>query len=279
MKNNQNYVINLKGEKEPFSLQKVYRSARRVGASRNLAEQIAQSVAKNAYSGIKTTEIFEKVKKELSKEQPKAALKFNLKNSLKKLGPSGFLFEKYIGAIMEKRGFKVKLNQFIPGHCCRYEIDFTAEKDILYIGECKYRNNPGERIHLDIALANYARFLDIQNGNFAKNNKNIKSIIVTNTKLTSQATNYSNCVGVECLGWNYPKNKGLERIIDDQKLYPITILPSLKNYMVEILNSERIILIEDLLKIDIEKFSKKNNIPIKQISSLVKEANILLNGD
>jgi len=275
-----NYVINLEGKQEPFSFHKVYRSARRVGASRILANQIAQSIAQDLYSGIRTVDIFERVKKELSKEEPRAALKFDLKNSLKRLGPSGFPFEKYVGAILEKRGFKVQLNQFVPGHCCSYEIDFIAKKDdILYIGECKYRNNPGERIHLDIALANYARFLDIQNGNFFKKlNKKIKvqSLLVTNTKLTTQAINYSNCVGVKCLGWNYPRNSGLENIIDAQKLYPVTILPSLNNHIIEIFNAKNIILAEDVLKIDIEKFSKQTKTPINQLEALVEEAKILL---
>ncbi|MBU0546565.1 MAG: hypothetical protein ABH876_00445 [Patescibacteria group bacterium] len=274
------YVVNLQGQKEPFSFHKVYRSARRVGASRILAEQIAQSVAKDVYSGIKTIDIFKIVKRELFKKEPQVGLKFDLKNSLKRLGPSGFPFEKYVGAILKKRGFHVQLNQYIPGHCCSYEIDFIAKKeDVLYIGECKYRNNPGDRIHLDIALANHARFLDIQNGNFFKKlNKKIKikSIIITNTKLTSQAIKYSKCVGVDCLGWNYPKNHGLENIIDSQKLYPITILPSLKNYMVEIFNEKNIILVEDLLKIDIEKFSKQAKTSINQITALINEANILL---
>jgi len=274
------YVINLEGKQEPFSFRKVYRSARRVGASRILAKQIAQSIAKDLYSGIRTVDIFERVKKELLKEEPQAALKFDLKNSLKRLGPSGFPFEKYVGAILERSGFKIQLNQYIPGHCSSYEIDFIAKKEgVLYIGECKYRNNPGDRIHLDIALANYARFLDIQNGKFFKKlnqNIKIKSLLVTNTKLTTQAINYSGCVGVECLGWNYPKNHGLENIIDSQKLYPITILPSLKNYIVEVFNAQNIILAEDVLKIDIEKFSRQTKTPINQLTALVEEAKILL---
>jgi hypothetical protein len=282
MKNdNRKYVINLQGEKEPFSYNKVYRSARRVGASRILAEQIAQSVTKDLYSGIRTVDIFEKVKNGLLRKEPLAGLKFDLKNSLKRLGPSGFLFEKYIGAILEKNGFSVQLNQCLPGRCCSfYEIDFIAKKgNVLYIGECKYRNNPGERIHTDIALANYARFLDIKDGNFFKKldkKIEIRSMLVTNTKLTSQAISYSNCVGVNCLGWSYPKENSLENMIDNQKLYPITILPSLKNYMVEVFNSKKIILIEDILKIDIEKFSRQNMIPVNQVTDLVKEAKILL---
>jgi len=40
------YVVNWAGEKEPFSWQKVFNSARRVGADEKLAKEIAQTVLK-----------------------------------------------------------------------------------------------------------------------------------------------------------------------------------------------------------------------------------------
>lgn len=40
------FVINLRGEKEPFSFQKVYQSARNVGASKELAFEIAKKLKK-----------------------------------------------------------------------------------------------------------------------------------------------------------------------------------------------------------------------------------------
>jgi len=280
-KTTKNYVINLQGKKEPFSFQKVYRSARRVGASKKVAQKIADSIKKDLrVDGIKTSEIFKKVKKELRQQEPQAALRFNLKQGMRKLGPTGFPFEKYVGKIFNRNGFRVQLNQHIPGLCTSYEIDFLAKKgNLLYIGECKYRNDPGGRTHLDTALANYARFLDIKKGGFFQKtfkNLRIKSLLVTNTKLTSQAIRYSECVGVECLGWKYPKNQGLEHIIDTKELYPITILPSLRNYLAKIFVSQNIMMAEDILKLDIEKFAKKTRVPLKHLIPLVRQAKILL---
>ena len=129
------FVTKFNGEKELFSIKKVYRSARRVGASEELAKKIARIIEKEAYSGIKTSEIFKKVKKLLQQEVPRAALRFNLKEGIKKSGPTGFPFEQYIGAIFSENGFKVKLNQRVSGFCCKkYEIDFLAKKDnSLYV--------------------------------------------------------------------------------------------------------------------------------------------------
>lgn len=275
------YVIKFNGEKEPFSPKKVYRAARRVGADKETAREIAKKIEKEVYPGIKTAEISQEVRKLLRREKPKAALRFNLKKAIKKLGPTGFPFEKYIGAVFSEMGFKVRLNQIIPGLCCEYEIDFTAQKgNLLYVVECKYRNLPRSKVESDISLANYARFLDIKNGNFFNQNSfrkfKTKSLLVTNNKFTSKAIKYSRCVGVELLGWSYPRSRGLEYLIDSSRLYPITILPSLNRELAEIFALKKIILIQDILKIGIKNLARRTKIPEKYLGRLAKEADILL---
>ncbi len=274
------YVLNSRGEKEPFSPQKVYRSARRVGASGALAKEIAGIVELEAFPGIRTSEIFEKIRELLLKKDLKPALRFSLKKAMLKLGPTGFPFEKYVGEVFSRMGFRVKLNQDISGFCCRnYEIDFLAEKDnLIYVGECKYRHLAGGKVHSDTALSNHARFLDIKKGNFLNGIKKfrVKSLLVTNAKFTTKAIDYSKCVGVELLGWRYPKKRGLEYLIEDEKLYPITILPSLKRNLADIFAQRNMMLAQDLLKTDVRKFAKKTGIPVKRLEPLIKEAEILL---
>ncbi len=284
---NKVYIINSRGEKELFSLKKVYRSAKRAGASPSFAKEIARTIEKEIYPEIKTSEIFSKVKRMLKKEKPSSALKFSLKKAMRKLGPTGFPFEKYIGEILSRSGYNVKLNQTIPGHCCYYEIDFLAKKNnILYVGECKYRNLAGGVVHSDIALANYARFIDIKQGNFLKKKSNhyfepknkIKSILVTNTKFTSRTIRYSECVGVNLLGWNYPRNKGLEYLIDNERLYPITILDSLRQYMSNVFVERRMMLVQNLLEINPDKFSRETKIPKNHLMKVIGEARALIKG-
>jgi len=276
------YVINLNGEREPFSFQKVYNSARRVGASRDLAQNIAQVIKKQAYSGIKTSEIFSKVIKMLHSETPKAALRFNLKKGMKKLGPTGFPFEKFVGEVLKRLGYNVEINQYLPGHCIRsYEIDFVAQKgNIIYIGECKYRNLPGEKVHSRDALANYARFLDICNGSFFKSKKKqgleIKTMMITNTKFTQKTLDYFECIGIDALGWRYPRTRGLEWLIEEKKLYPITILPGLNSYLANFFVSQEMMLAQDILNINLKKLSSELKIPEKQILVLKKQAENLL---
>ena len=275
------YIINSRGEKKLFSFNKVYNSARRVGASSSLAEEIATIIKKEAYPGIKTLDIFKKVKKLLAKKNHRSALRFSLKEGMRKLGPTGFPFEKYIGEVFKKLGFRVQINQHPPGYCVpSHEIDFIARKaKLIYIGECKYRNVAGERIHLKDALANFARYVDVLNGPYFQSKKyqnlKIKTIMVTNTKFTSRTKEYSFCMDVELLGWNWPKNRGLERLVEKEGLYPVTILPSLRRSLKDILVSKRMMLAQDVLKIDPQKFSKKFKIPVKYLYPLIEEARIL----
>ena len=274
------YIIDSRGRKELFSFRKVMRSAIRSGASPRLARRIAESIQNEVYSGMRTREIYSRVRRMLNQEFPKAALRFSLKNGIRKLGPTGFPFEKYIAEIFSRQGFQVKTNQYIRGACLRYEIDFIAQKErLFYIGECKYRNLSEGHVHSDDALINYARFLDIQQGEFykqkIKENLIIKSVLVTNTKFTQRAIRYSHWAGVKLLGWRYPKSDGLEHLIESHGLYPITILPSLNKRLADIFAEKKLMIAKDLLDLDIVRFSRISGISLSKIKSLIREAKIL----
>ena len=71
------YVINNSGEKEPFSWKKICVSAERVGASKELARQIATVIEREAYPGITTKEIFQRVEQILSKKYPRGRIRLD----------------------------------------------------------------------------------------------------------------------------------------------------------------------------------------------------------
>lgn len=264
------FVINLKGEKEQFSFKKVFHSARRCGASKELAFEIASQIEKEAFPGISTSQIFNRVFELLLKKSPQSAIRFNLRQALEKLGPSGFPFEKFVARVFEAEGFKVKLNQIIPGYCTEYEIDIVAQKEnSVYIIECKYHHIPGARVDLNVALANYARFLDIQKGRFFNSQVSYKSYLVTNAKFTEKAIKYSECAGVYLLGWKYPKDRGLEFLIEKNKLYPITILPSVTKNITQTLIERGIVLVKDVLSENFEKIKIPKKEKIKEEAKML----------
>lgn len=271
-------VINYQEEKENFSPKKIYESCIRSGASKEIAREITQEIKNNAYDGITTGEIADSVKRLLAVKTQKSSIRFSLKEAMRKLGPSGFDFEKFIVAVLEENGFEVQINKMVPGLCIpSYEIDFVADKEgVRRIGECKYHSCPGERVDLKVALYNQARFIDITK-NPAFKNINLKAMLVTNAKFTSETINYSECNNVELLGWRYPKEGGLEKLIEDHNLYPITILPSFKKDFKTSFADNQIMLAKDLLNTAPKQISQQTGIHIRFINQLVEEANILIN--
>jgi len=271
-------IINSRQENRPFSAEKIYESCVRSGASEEIAHEIAKEVKNRIYPEITTAEIAALVKGLLAEKCKKSSIKFSLKEAMRRLGPTGFNFEKYVASIFSENNFSVKINQIVPGFCIpSYEIDFLAKKeDFEYMGECKYHTFPGKRVDLKVALYNNARFLDISKSPVFKTVK-IKSILVTNTKFTQRAIQYSECNNVDLLGWRYPKNNGLEKLIEKSNLYPITILPSFKDTFKNIFAEEQIVLAKDLLEKSPKQISEKTGVSIGEINQLAKEANILLN--
>lgn len=277
------YVINLQGEQEPFSGKKVYESAKRSGASEQVAEKISEVIKQEVYSGIKTSEIYSRIKELLNQESSQLGMKFSLKKGMKRLGPSGFPFEKFVGEIFHRLGYNVELNLYLEGRCLdEYETDFLAEKDdVVNIGECKFRNRPQESvIELDTVLAYRAEFLDLKNGNLFEEDKfkgkEINPLLVTNTKFSNVASRYAQCVGIKLLGWREPQDKGLETIIDNHGFYPITILPSLKQKTASTFIGNKMVLAKNLLEVDAQEFLKESSISEEKLQALIHEAEILL---
>jgi|YelNatPaOPRAMG01_1025707.scaffolds.fasta_scaffold00696_29 hypothetical protein len=275
------FVINNSGEKEPLSYRKIYQSIKRSGVSPKTAERLAQTVFKNCYSGIKTKEIYRQIRTLLLKQQPPAALRFSLKEGIRRLGPTGFPFEKYMAAVFKANGFSAVTNQLINGRCVIHEIDVLLEKDKeIYIGECKFHNVAGIRVDLKVALASFARFLDIKEGGYFNKNHyqsyKLSSLLITNTKFSSQAIQYANCVGLKLLGWRWPKPFGLEYYIESKFLYPLTVLSSISPSLAAVLSKKDIILVTDLAKADARQLSKELKFDQKPIERAISEAQTLV---
>jgi len=265
-------VINALGKQELFSPQKVYNSLMRSGATSDIAKKITEKVEGKIRPNISTFEIYKIIKKDLIKEQKSSAIRFDLKYAIKKIGPDGFIFEKYIRGVFEELGFEVVNNQILKGKCISYEIDFIAKKDnIKYIGECKYRNSTGERIDVNVILKSFAVLDDLKNNNSFNN---MEAMVVTNEKFTESAIKYAECKKIKLLGWRYPLNKGLESMIDENRAYPITILPSFNRNYLDFFAKENVLSIKNLSD---EKISllKKYKIKENYLKTLRDEANLL----
>lgn len=120
-------------------------------------------------------------------------------------------------------GYKVlSIRSKAKGRCVEHEIDLAVTKEgIRVMVECKYHNSAGTFTGLKESMYTHARFLDITEG---KEDLFEKEMLVSNTKISQDALKYALCVGQQVLSWRYPPEVGLERLIEQKGMYPITIL-------------------------------------------------------
>jgi len=259
------YVIKYSGEKEEFKPEKVKRTLLRAGAPEELAEEIIEEVKTRVYEGMTTKEIYNMVIGLLKKAKP-VQIKYGLKGAIMQLGPAGYAFENYIAEILKGYGYKTELRSEMKGKCVTHEIDIIARKDgKTCMIECKYHNSLGTFTKLKETLYTYARFLDL---------KNLfdQVWLVSNTKVSLEGIRYADCVGMKIISWRYPENGSLERLIESKKLYPITILPSVDNHVLEKFFHANIMLVKDLLKYDFKQLQRKTRINKRKLGEIIREA-------
>ena len=100
---------------------------------------------------------------------------------------------------------------------------------------------------MKIPLYINSRYLDVLGKwNVDHSEKPLECWVVTNTKFSTDAVQYGNCVGLHLLGWNYPFDKSLSILVDHSGLYPVTCLSTLSNKEKELILQAGIVLCSDL---------------------------------
>lgn len=219
-------ITKMNGDKEPFNESKLDQSLERVGTTKEIREKIVQHTVKELKEGMTTQEIYQHAFELLRQEErhPVAA-RYSVKRALLGLGPSGFPFEQFIAAIMKTMGYTdVQTGVAAQGKCAPHEVDVTALHEGKRVAvEVKFHNSLGIKTDLKVALYVKARFEDL-----SKKGSNVdEGWLVTNTRFTRNAARYGNCSGMNLLGWDYPRGRGLEVLIDEAGVHPITALTSI----------------------------------------------------
>jgi len=246
------FIKKYSGELEQFSFEKLKKSLQKSGTSSNDINSIIETITPQLYNGITSKEVYKKAFRLLKKSSRIYASKYSLKRAIFDLGPTGYPFERLIGALLKQKGYKTEISVILQGECITHEIDVLAEKDgNVYTVECKFHSNIKTVSNVIIPLYINSRFLDVQKKWNANPNKKTflkQGWLVTNTRFTKDAINYGKCAGLILLSWNYPKNNGISNNIDQYSLYPITTLTSLTKREKKLLIEHDVILIKELLE-------------------------------
>ncbi|MFH0857348.1 MAG: restriction endonuclease [Candidatus Magasanikbacteria bacterium] len=264
------------GKLVPYSEEKVRRSLLRSGADRDLANAIAQKVTAEIREGDTTRDVFKKAYAMLrGQKQRGVAARYNLKQAILDLGPTGFPFERFIGELFKRKGFTVHVSQKVHGACgVNHEVDVIVENEekVRYI-ECKFRNVLGAQVDVKVPLYIHSRFEDIEANTENHEKRKQEPWIITNSIFSVDAIKYAECMNMKIIGWRYPHDFGLEHLVEDAKLHPITCLSNLTKTQKQELLQKGIVICSDLYSH--EQFLKNLGVNVhalfKELQDLYKE--------
>lgn len=236
---------------EEFSLHKLAKSLELSKVPDHLIKEISSEVQKSLGPIVDTQIIHQKTRDILEKRGLyDLSFDYDLRRAVMRLGPSGYPFEKYVSKILAMKGYDTKTNQIIRGKCISHEIDIVAHLGPShYVVECKFHSFPGTKSDVQVALYTYARFLDIKEvleTDPIHQKENYQVWLITNTKITKDSIDYSQCQGMKLLSWTYPPDENLKTMILDTKLLPITSLTSISDKQQTALMGRNIITLTDL---------------------------------
>ncbi len=207
-------IVKKSGDIVAFDVEKLINSLRRASAGENVIQQIVGEVQSKIYEGMTTTKIYK--------------IAFDL-------------LKKFVGKLMAHEGFSTQVGVIVQGNCVSHEIDVIADKDDQHCFiECKFHSDQGRFCNVKIPLYVNSRFLDVEK-QWKKQKSNEGKIskggVYTNTRFTSDATQYGKCAGLLMASWDYPFGNGLKERIDISGLHPLTALTTLtKNEKTKLLD-------------------------------------------
>ena len=234
-------IIKYSGEVEAFNIEKLKRSLRHSKASEQLVLEIVDEVQKQLTEEMTTKRIYEIAYTILKQKSKSSSARYKLKKAIMEFGPTGYPFEKFVEKILDYEGFKTDVGVIMQGDCVTHEVDVTAVKENEhYLVECKFHSDQGRNCNVKIPLYIQSRFKDLEI-KWLKNKdhslKFHKGWVYTNTRFSTDAIQFGECVGLGLVSWDYPEQNSLKYKIDRSRLYPITALSLLsKQDKLNILN-------------------------------------------
>lgn len=278
-------VIKTTGEKEIFSSDKLCQSIVDSGAPKQMAETICKAVEDKIEPGATTTKIWRMALGHLIKEDLRLGVDYSLRRGLAALGPTGFLFEQFVEALLQAYDFNTQRNVMMSGASgVVHEIDVLARQGERHaLVEAKYKNQNELKTSVDVIMYAGARLDDIEayqqkNEKGGSRNKH-EMWVVTNTKFTKSSIKYAQYKNITLIGWKYPRGGGLEQLIAEKRMYPITVLPSLSPDEREKFTRKGIILVRDLLPYDPTYIAAEFDVPPEIARMIVEEAYVLVKGN
>jgi Holliday junction resolvase-like predicted endonuclease len=268
------FVTKADGSRQLFDREKVVKTCLRMGANRRIAFEVADEVEARLYDGIPTRTVLQMIFRLLRKHKSTIRHFLDLKKGLSLMN-SKPEFEKFVQILLSHHGFEVSPNQIIRGKCVGHEVDAIARKDgITYFVEAKHHSNYHTPTGLDESRIARAVLEDVTEGFvLGKNDLKIdRAMIVTNTRYSEHARRYGKCRNMLQIGWSSPKTLGLQNMIEEKKLYPLSCIKGLNNETKMKLVNSGIVLMKQLVEEEPSKLARETGISREILKKIIEKA-------
>ena len=271
-------IVKHSGNIVDYNPSKLKLSLLKSGASNQEVETILQTIEAEIYEGISTKQIYKMAFSLLKKACHSHAARYNLKEAIRLLGPTGFFFEKYIARLFSEEKYQTLTNFVLQGKCVSHEIDVLIKKDnLISMVECKFHMGKDANSDVKIPMYILSRFNDLRDKKhtiYTRNDILSKCWIVTNNRFTADAIAFAKCSKLNLLSWNYPENNNLKTKNDTHHLYPVTCLTTLSLAEKDKLLVLDVILVKEIVNNSdcLEKIGLSSN----RIKNVLKEASELV---
>ncbi len=268
------FVTKADGTRQLFDREKVVRTCLRMGASWEIAEEIAEEIDGKIFDGIETGEILKMIFKLLRRYKPTISHLRDLREALAMMKPKPD-FENFVQIVLSEDGYEVTPNQIVRGKCVEHEVDAIARKNgVTCLVEVKHHFNFHTPTGLDESRIARAVLEDVTEGfELGLNNIQIdKAMIITNTKFSEHAKRYAECRGILQIGWSSPPYRGLQDIIEENKLHPMTCIKDLRTEAREKLASTGTILLKQLTESRLEELKRKTGMSKETLEQIIGKA-------
>lgn len=260
------------GEQVLFEESKLRLSLEGSGADQQIIDKVIEELYSYAKDGMSTHKVYKIAYSILVKLSNRTAGRYRLKNAIMELGPTGYPFEKFVGALIKSQGFEIDTGQIINGRCVQHEVDVVAEnEEKLIVVECKFHQEGKSKSDVKVPMYISSRFDDIFN-QWKKEGKirgrKYEGWVVTNTRFTGDAEKFGKCKGLKLLSWDYPSGNSLKNIIDKSGLHPLTSIKSLTRKEKKNILDQGAVLCKELT----EELLVKSNINSRKIKKILLEA-------
>src|SRR5690606_20856093 len=150
------------GELVDFDLQRLKGSLTKSGASNETVELVWEKMNKTIFDGMSTKQLYRLAFQLLKQQRNSLAARYSLKKALRDLGPTGYLFEKWVARLFEHTNHHTLTSLILEGNAVSHEVDVIAQKDNdLLLIECKFRNTVDAKVSVTNPMYFLSRFVDL----------------------------------------------------------------------------------------------------------------------